>query len=87
MDVAVTELRAHLSSWLDRIRGGDEVVVTDRGLPVARLVPVDSTSLLERLTERGVIARPTALSRPVATGRPRVRATESLGHLVSDQRR
>lgn len=87
MDVAVTELRAHLSSWLDRVRGGDEIVVTDRGLPVARLVAVESTSLLERLTERGVIARPITLVRPTATGRPRVRATESIGHLISDQRR
>ena len=86
MDVAVTELRAHLSSWLDRVRGGDEIVVTDRGLPVARLVAVDSSPLLERLTERGVIARPTTLVRPTATGRPRVRATESVGRLISDQR-
>lgn len=87
MDVAVTELRAHLSSWLDRVRGGDEIVVTDHGLPVARIVAVDSTSLLERLTERGVIARPFTVVRPTATGRARVRATESLGRLVSDQRR
>lgn len=86
MDVAVTELRAHLSTWLERVRGGDEIVVTDRGLPVARLVAVDSTPLLERLTDRGVIARPTTHIRQTATGRPRVRATESIANLISEQR-
>ena len=30
MDVPVTELRAHLSDWLDRVRAGEEIVVTDR---------------------------------------------------------
>jgi prevent-host-death family protein len=43
MDVPVTELRAHLSEWLDRVRSGDEVVVTDRGIPVARLLGMSAT--------------------------------------------
>jgi antitoxin (DNA-binding transcriptional repressor) of toxin-antitoxin stability system len=33
MDVAVTDLRAHLSEWLERARGGDEIVITDRSAP------------------------------------------------------
>ena len=37
MDVAITELRANLSLWLDEARSGHEVVITDRGVPVARL--------------------------------------------------
>ena len=44
MDVAVTDLRAHLSEWLDRVREGDEVVITDRGVPVARLVGLTTTA-------------------------------------------
>jgi len=38
MDVAITDLRAHLSDWLERAREGTEVIITDRGLPVARLL-------------------------------------------------
>src|SRR6185437_6878586 len=34
MDVAVSDLRAHLSDWLERARQGAEVIITDRGLPV-----------------------------------------------------
>ena len=29
MDVPVTELQAHLGEWLDRVRGGAEVIITD----------------------------------------------------------
>jgi prevent-host-death family protein len=50
MDVAVTELRAHWSDWLARARDGAEIVVTDRGVPVARLLGVETTATLVRLT-------------------------------------
>ncbi|MFT3853508.1 MAG: type II toxin-antitoxin system prevent-host-death family antitoxin [Ilumatobacteraceae bacterium] len=32
MEVGVTELRGQLSALLDRVRDGDEIVVTERGL-------------------------------------------------------
>jgi prevent-host-death family protein len=87
MDVAISELRAHLSDWLARVREGEELVITDRGLPVARVTGIGTTPLLERLIEQGVIARPKRPKRPIATGRPRPRAGESLSDIVSEQRR
>jgi prevent-host-death family protein len=87
MDVAVTELRAHLSVWLSRAREGHDVVVTDRGIPVARLTAVDSTGVIERLTALGQIARPAEPTRPTATGRSRPRARRPLADVVSEQRR
>ena len=35
----VREARQHLSTLIDEVRKGREVVITDRGKPVARLVP------------------------------------------------
>ena len=87
MDVAVTELRAHLSDWLQQAQSGGEVVITDRGVPVARLVGLNSTSTLERLTAEGVIGRPAEPRRPAASGRSRPRPAHPLSDLVSDQRR
>lgn len=87
VDVAVTELRAHLSEWLERARGGQEVVVTDRGVPVARLLGIDATAVLERLTADGVISRPNRTERPMASGRSRPRPRRSVAELVSEQRR
>lgn len=35
----IAELKARLSEYLSRVKAGEEVLVTDRGRPVARLVP------------------------------------------------
>jgi prevent-host-death family protein len=40
LQVSVAELKAHLSHYLRIVRAGQDVIVTDRGVPVARLCPV-----------------------------------------------
>ena len=85
VDVAISTLRAELSSWIERARAGEEIVVTDRGIPVARLVAVESASLIEQLTQRGVLSRPSG-PRPVARDAVRARASGSVSDLVGDQR-
>ena len=87
MEVAVTELRAHLSDWLDRVREGHEVIITERGVPVARLLGVGTTATLERLVAEGVVSQPARAGRPTASGRARPRARRSIAELVSEQRR
>jgi prevent-host-death family protein len=37
---AVAQLKAQLSRYLSRVKVGEEILVTERGVPVARLVPV-----------------------------------------------
>ncbi|MBI2467866.1 MAG: type II toxin-antitoxin system prevent-host-death family antitoxin, partial [Candidatus Rokubacteria bacterium] len=34
----MAELKAHLSRYLDQVKSGQEVVITERGRPVAKLV-------------------------------------------------
>jgi prevent-host-death family protein len=87
MDVAVSTLRAELADWIERVRAGEEVVVTDRGTPVARLVAVDTAPLLERLTRQGVLGRPRRAQRPTASGAPRAPAHRPVSELVGEQRR
>lgn len=87
MEVTVSAFRAELASWIDRVRAGEEFVVTDRGTPVARVVPVDSAPLLDELTRRGVLAKPRSAVRPVASRDRRVPAIGSVADLVSEQRR
>jgi prevent-host-death family protein len=38
VEVGVRELRGRLRYWLDRVAAGEEVLVTDRGRPRARLI-------------------------------------------------
>lgn len=40
---AVSELKAHLSEYLKQVKTGGEILITDRGVPVARLAPVSPT--------------------------------------------
>ena len=87
MEVTVTDLRAHLSSWLERARDGHDVLITDRGVPVARLVGLTTTTTLERLTADGVIGRAATGQRPQASGRARPPARRPLADVVGDQRR
>jgi prevent-host-death family protein len=87
VDVAISTLRAELSSWIERARAGEEVVVTDRGTPVARLLPVDTAPLLDQLVQRGVLSKPRRADRPTARGADRVTARGSVADLVSEQRR
>jgi prevent-host-death family protein len=87
MNVAITELRAHLSDWLAQAQSGEEIVITDRGVPVARLVGVDSSNALERLTREGAISRPSLATKVKAGGRRRPSPSSSVADLVSSQRR
>jgi len=37
---AVAQLKASLSKYLAQVKGGGEILITERGKPVAKLVPV-----------------------------------------------
>ena len=87
MDVAISELRANLRSWVEEVQGGSEVVVTERGIPVARLIPVGSSSVIERLEREGLVTRPKHAKRPVATEHQREKASGSVSDLVTELRR
>ena len=72
VDVSITELRANLATWLAHAQQGVEITVTDRGVPVARIMPVGSSALVKDLTDRGVLGLPAPGPRRRATGRRRV---------------
>ena len=59
--VGIRDLRDHLSRELERVRSGEELTVTDRGRPIARLVPVDGPHTLDRLIAEGLVT-PAAVS-------------------------
>jgi prevent-host-death family protein len=83
----MSTLRAELASWILRVRNGEEVLITDRGIPVARLVPVDSGPLIERLTREGVLGAPKSAVRPIASDLDRVTASGTVSQYVREQRR
>lgn len=57
VEVGIRELRLNLSRYVARVRAGEaEVIVTDRGEPVARLSPIDRQEAhIARLMREGVV--------------------------------
>lgn len=85
-EVGIRDLKNGLSKYLERVRAGEEVIVTDRGRPVARLSAIDArTDRLADLVAAGVVRAPTRKARR----RPsrRIEAKGSVSDLVSEQRR
>ena len=61
VEVGIRELRLNLSRYIARVREGVEVIVTDRGEPVARLSPIDDErqrdeEVYQRLVREGLIS-------------------------------
>jgi prevent-host-death family protein len=51
--IGVRELRQHASRYLERVRRGESIEVTDRGTPVAILVPAATHDVRDRLVREG----------------------------------
>jgi prevent-host-death family protein len=52
---SVVQLKARLSEYLRIVKAGHEVVITERGVPVARVVPLDEAE--RKSTRRARLAR------------------------------
>ncbi len=58
--VGIREAKANLSRYLQSVRQGNEIILTDRNRPVAKIVHIPSEELsledrLRRLEEKGLI--------------------------------
>jgi prevent-host-death family protein len=83
-EVGVRDLHDRLSEHLERVAAGQDVVVTRRGTPIARLSAIDSEDPLRELARRGLVTPP---RRPRDRRRPAVRSSQPVSDLVVEQRR
>ncbi|MGH2794931.1 MAG: type II toxin-antitoxin system Phd/YefM family antitoxin [Actinomycetota bacterium] len=49
--VKIAELKNHLSEHLRSVEAGDEIVVTDRNRPIARIIPISPVEKRLRISE------------------------------------
>lgn len=62
--IGIRELREALSQAIRRVRRGETLEVTDRGRPVARIVPIDPSGAgLDHLVAQGKVFPPRATTR------------------------
>ena len=84
-EAGIRDLRDHLSRYLERVQAGEELTVTDRGRPIARLIPVDAPRPFDRLVAEGLVTP--AVTRDRHRPQTRVAADGRVSELVVDQRR
>lgn len=84
-EAGIRELRDHLSRYLDRVRQGEEIIITDRGRAIARVVPLSGERSLDRLIQQGLVEP--ALGQDRRRPAERVRGHGTVSDLVSEQRR
>jgi prevent-host-death family protein len=87
--VGVRELRQNLSVYLRRVKAGERLVVTERNLPVAELVPLDAdVDPIERMIAEGRLIAPTRSLRdtppPVAVPGDPYAGTRALQEMRED---
>jgi prevent-host-death family protein len=82
----IAELKASLSRYLAGVKAGEDLLVTERGKPKARLTRAEAESVLERLVREG---RATPPSEPHGTLPPPVRLPGgiSLSDIIVQERR
>ena len=78
--VSITEAKNRLSALLDRVASGEDVVIVDRGRPVARIGAIarnypDPEGRADRLERAGVLVPPRGGSLAVILSEPPVKTT------------
>jgi prevent-host-death family protein len=85
MEVGVRELRGRLSEYLARVREGEEVVVTERGMAVARIISITGGRALDKAVAEGLVS-PAPQQERTRPAR-RIQSRGLVSDLVENQRR
>jgi prevent-host-death family protein len=89
MEVGIRELRRNLSGYLAKVSEGDEVIVTDRGTAVAKILSISGDRAGDRAFDRAVADGLVTPASHRERSRParRVKSSANVSDLVGDQRR
>jgi prevent-host-death family protein len=85
--IGVRELRQNASKYLEEVAAGESIEITDRGRPVARLVPITGDSWQDLITAGEVVRAARPVNVDDLKPRPyRHSASKSLEELRSNER-
>ncbi len=89
---AVSALKASLSEYLAVVKAGEEIIVTDRGKPIAKLMPLspgetEITDELRNLERAGLVRIGTGKILDLFWNEPRMKDEQSFARLALLQER
>lgn len=87
IQIGIREFKSRLSYYLRRVKTGETLVITQRGKPVGRLIPVESP-LQERLTDLVQAGMADWNGQKLASYQPKAinRGTRQISDLVVEDR-
>ena len=85
-EVSLREFRSHLSLHLARVREGMELVVTDRGQPIAYITPSKRSDHVQGLIAAGRVSPPRTYRRSLPEPVEFLGTDEDLDRIVRESR-
>jgi prevent-host-death family protein len=87
LTVGIRELKNQLSGFLDRVKAGEEITVTEHGRPIARLTSISpDVDRMALLVEAGIVVPPRQAERRLPSKRVRLAPGTPLAEVVAQQR-
>ncbi len=88
MNIGIREMKNRLSHYLRKVKLGDTIIITERNVPIAKLVPFMKKDMEEilHLQELGILkwngGKPTGLKKPL-----QLKSNKLVSDIISEDRR
>jgi prevent-host-death family protein len=86
MEIGIRDLRNGLSRYLEMVKSGEEITVTEHGRPIARISAATAQSTIDDLIERGIVLAPQRPKTANLDWTP-VKSRGGISDILSEQRR
>jgi len=88
MTVGIRDLKARLSGYMEQVKGGATIIITERGKPIGRIVPplLTAEARLQELVQAGLVSWNGQRLGPALTSMPRTRGEKTVADLLLEDR-
>jgi prevent-host-death family protein len=87
IQIGVRELKAHLGKWLQQVKAGQTIIITERGKPIGQIapLPVSQTERMQAMVAPGLIGQ---MGEKLPSAEPTVvnRGPRPISDIISEER-
>lgn len=84
IQVPISDYRANLKAWHERVLAGEDILITEHGKPVVLVTLPSEEAFFQELERRGVLTRPTR--KPSLDELPRFTLTRRSEDIIDEMR-
>jgi prevent-host-death family protein len=86
MEIGIRDLRNGLSRYLEMVKSGEEITITEHGRPIARISAASTQSTIDDLIARGIVLAPQRPKAAHLDWTP-VKSRGGISDILAEQRR